>query len=268
MWGSLPFPQLGDPERESPRVDITATTEPPKAAESGSWAGPARPAPTAHVAGDTSPRYKRAGGTGRRLFCGLLEPLPGASSSAWLGTLEGKAGTPPSPRGLETPPRLAPAGEPDSGEGVPPAPGCSRGPQEGSQATEQPLRSCLRHPHQRRTLGSRSRRRKTGKYSDQREGITVQKKRVQPERAPARPEPRVPQPRRLRPCPARWQRYRSGHGLAWGAVSQGTCLKGPHIRLSPRGNQLQAQGRWPATVPDSKRLPHRTGRQHRGPLCQ
>lgn len=152
--------------------------------------------------------------------------------------------------------------------------GCSWGPQEGSQATEQPLRSCLHHPppcsgpHQRRTLRSWSRRHKTGKYSDQREGITVQKKRVQPERAPAHPEPRAPWPRRPRPCPARWKRYRSRRSLAWGAVSQGMCLTEPHIWLSLRGNQLQAQGRWHATVPDSKRLPHRTGRQQRGPPCQ
>lgn len=130
------------------------------------------------------------------------------------GDSEGDAGTPPSPRGLEAPSCLPPAGEPDSREGTrdpgllvgaaggkPGYRATPRGPRRPRPpASPAPCHPCS-GPHQRQTLGSWSMRRKTGKYSDQREGITVQKKPVQPERAPARPDRGAPCA--MRPPPAR-----------------------------------------------------------------
>ena len=156
--------------------------------------------------------------------CCLTFRLPGA--------LEGKAGTPACPRRPGGPSLPCPSWGTISGEGTPPTRGCSWGPQEGSQGyratprgprrREPPASPPLCHPcsgpHQQQTPGSWSMRRKTGKYSDQREGITVQKKPVQPERAPARLERPTPlRPRRPHPCPLGGKATKAGAGPDWGA---------------------------------------------------
>lgn len=187
-------------------------------------------------AGQALPSSGAAGGRGRWLPGRLSEPWPGASPSGGLRPLEGKAGPPPAPQGLEAPPCLALGGKPDSGEGTP-NPGLlmgAPGGKPGYRATPQGLRTpelptstapcrLCSGPQQRQTLGSWSLKRKTGKHSDQREGVTVQKKPVQPERALHAMERRAPHPRRPHPCPGRGNTTKAGTSLAGGAVSWSTC---------------------------------------------
>lgn len=141
------------------------------------------------------------------------------------------------PTGLEAPPCLALAGKPDSGEDTP-NPGLlagATGGKPGYRATprgprtpELPTSPAPCHPcsgpQQRQTLGSWGMKRETGKRSDRREGVTVQKKPVQPERALHAPERRAPRPRRLRPCPGRGN-TEAGTSLDGGALSQSTSWR-------------------------------------------
>lgn len=190
--------------------------------ESGCWAGPPRPASPAHVAG--TPPHVTAARWQRKAVLHSLSALPAASPSACLGFWKAKKGHLPAHGGLEAPPCLAPAGEPSLGK-APPHPGLlvrAAGGKPGLQGNPSGAKktgaACITPtchpcsgPHQRQTPGSWSMRRKTGKYSDQREGITVQKKPVQPERAPARLERPAP--------PPRWKSYRSSRWPDWGATA-------------------------------------------------
>ena len=163
--------------------------------------------------------------------------------------------------GLEACPGLAPGaplhqlGNQALGK-APPSQGCSWGQQEGSQGykaspqgprrQELPASPPPHHPCsatlslQGQTLGSWSMRHKIGKDSDQKEDITVQKKPVQPERAPARPEFRAPCPRTQRPARVGGNATEAGAALDWGAVNRSRRLKEAHMRLSPRRDNSRA----------------------------
>lgn len=190
------------------------------------------------------------------ILCSSLEPPPGASPSAWLGILEGRGLFPP-----EACPGLAPGaplhqlGNQALGK-APPSQGCSWGQQEGSQgyraspqglrrqelpASPPPHHPCSATPSlQGQTLGSWSMRHKIGKDSDQKEDITVQKKPVQPERAPARPEFRAPCPRTQRPARVGGNATEAGAALDWGAVNRSRRLMEARMRLSPRQDNSRA----------------------------
>lgn len=226
----------GGPEREFPRVpaSLPVTTKPPKGCRDfpeslgAGQALHARPFPPAWQG---HPRtLQRPGDRGRRLCavsrrC-LLPHLP----LAWGSGRQSRDTCLPT-EAWRPLPALPQLGNHLWGR-HPPTRGCSWGPQEGSQGyratprgprrREPPASPPLCHPcsgpHQQQTPGSWSMRRKTGKYSDQREGITVQKKPVQPERAPARLERPTPlRPRRPHPCPLGGKATKAGAGPDWGA---------------------------------------------------